>query len=69
MNAELRQLYDLAWRNATPDERGYLPIMKDRIENWSLAERMTGRLSQGETLTTVLADMETCLRENLSYGM
>jgi hypothetical protein len=66
---ELRQLYDLAWRNATPDERIYLPVVRDRIENGCLAERIAGRISRGEVLTTVLADMETCLRENRAYGI
>lgn len=66
---ELRQLYDLAWRNATPDERTYLPVVRDRIENGCLAERIAGRISRGETIPTVLADMETCLRKNRAYGI
>ncbi|PKG33047.1 MAG: hypothetical protein CW742_05010, partial [Methanoregula sp.] len=66
---ELRQLYDLAWRNATPDERGYLPVVRDRIENGCLAERIAGRISRGVSLHNVLTDMEACLRENRAYGL
>jgi hypothetical protein len=69
MKDDLRQLYAIAWRNATPDERAYLPVVRDRIENGCLAERITGRISHGEALITVLADMETCLRENRAYGL
>lgn len=66
---DLFRLYDLAWNHATPDERGYLGIIRERIENGSLAERITGRISRGDDLACVLADMEACLRENRSYGM
>ena len=68
MRPELRQLYDRAWQHATDDERGYLPIVLDRIENGSLAERITRRISRGEPLTGVLSDMADCLRDNRPYG-
>ena len=69
MSEELRKLYGMAWQNATPDERRYLPVIRDRIENGSLAERISGRISRGESMEAVLADMEACLRENRSYGL
>ncbi|MDD1686914.1 glutamate-cysteine ligase family protein [Methanoregula sp.] len=69
LKAELGQLYDAAWQKATADERQYLPVIKDRIAQGSLAERMTRRISQGEPITSVLNDMADCLRTNRSYGL
>jgi len=68
MRPELRQLYDRAWQHATDDERRYLPVVRDRIEHGSLAERITRRISRGEPLTGVLSDMAACLRENRPCG-
>lgn len=68
MRPELRQLYDRAWQHATDDERRYLPIVLDRIENGSLAERISRRISRGEPLVSVLSDMAGCLRDNRPYG-
>jgi len=69
LKEELGGLYDAAWARATPDERCYLPVIRDRIVNGSLAERMTGRISRGEPVTSVLNDMADCLKNNRSYGL
>ncbi|MGA2121682.1 MAG: glutamate-cysteine ligase family protein [Methanoregula sp.] len=69
LKQELGHLYDAAWQRATADERCYLPIVKERIHNGSLAERMVDRISHGEEITPVVSDMARCLKTNRSYGL
>jgi hypothetical protein len=64
---ELESLYKAAWTHATRDERTYLPVIHDRIAHGSLAERIHDRVSGGEAITQVLADMATALRTNQPY--
>jgi hypothetical protein len=65
---ELMKLYDAAWAQATPDERNYLPVIQDRIRNGSLAELMRDRVSGGEEIEPILADMAASLRTNQPYS-
>ena len=69
MKPELSALYDAAWLHATPVERGYLPVIRDRIDHGSLAERISHRITHGENLETVLSSMAACLKTNRSYGV
>jgi glutamate---cysteine ligase / carboxylate-amine ligase len=64
---ELERLYTAAWAHATPDERAFLPVIQDRIANGSLAELIHDRISRGEGIGTVLADMATALATNRPY--
>lgn len=68
MQDDLMHLYDTAWRHATRDEQHYLPIIKDRIEQGSLAERIRDRIADGDEIVPVLSEMAECLRSNRSYG-
>jgi len=64
---ELEKLYKAAWTHATADERIYLPVIRDRISNGSLAERIRDRVSGGGGIIPVLEDMATALRSNQPY--
>jgi gamma-glutamyl:cysteine ligase YbdK (ATP-grasp superfamily) len=65
---ELLDLYDLAVKNATKDERRVLPLVRIRIENGSLAELLQSRVQSQKDLRTILSDLERCLRSNASYA-
>ena len=69
MRPELVALYDHAWKKATPEERQYLPVIRSRIDNGSLAEQMAARFSREKKIEPILADMARCLRTNVPYGM
>ncbi|MDO9324485.1 MAG: glutamate-cysteine ligase family protein, partial [Methanoregula sp.] len=43
LRTELETLYDAAWKHATADERVYLPVIRQRIFQGSLAELMRDR--------------------------
>jgi hypothetical protein len=62
-------MYACAWQHATDDERVYLPVIKDRIENGSLAELMRDRYEDEGDIVAIMRDMAQCLRENRPYGM
>ena len=64
---DLERLYTAAWTHATPGERLYLPLVKDRIENGSLAELMRERYEQSGSILPVLADLAGALRTNTPY--
>jgi len=68
LKTDLEKMYACAWQHATDDERVYLPLIEDRIENGSLAEQMRDRLEHGEDITTIMGDMARCLQENHPYG-
>lgn len=61
---ELRRIYDAAFRAATAEERKYLPIIKRRIEEGSVAELMSRRVHEGESVRDVAKDMASRLRDN-----
>jgi gamma-glutamyl:cysteine ligase YbdK (ATP-grasp superfamily) len=64
---ELRRLYSLAERVATPDEKQYLPLIAKRIEKGSLAELLAARQKGKRGMDTMLKDLEYCLRQNIPY--
>lgn len=64
LHSDLEQMYACAWEHATGDERVYIPVIRDRIENGSLAEQMRNRLEQGDDIVTIMGDMARCLQEN-----
>jgi gamma-glutamyl:cysteine ligase YbdK (ATP-grasp superfamily) len=69
MRPELENLYRLAEKNATAEEKLYLPIIAKRIEQGSLAELMVEKFKEKGELLPILSDMEWCLRENRPYSM
>jgi hypothetical protein len=64
---DLEQLYTMAWTHATPCERLYLPVVKDRIGNGSLAELMRERYEQEREILPILTDLAGALRTNAPY--
>jgi hypothetical protein len=66
---ELGKLYEAAWSHATPDERHYLPVIRDRITRGSLAELIRDRISGGEGIVPVLSDMARSLKTNTPYSL
>lgn len=64
---ELLRLYGEAWGAATPEERGYLPLIKEHIEQGSIAELMAQRVKDGETVRQVAKEMAVCLRNNAPF--
>lgn len=64
---ELQQLYTKAWDHATTEERLYLPFIKDRIENGSLAEIVHERFKREGEIAPVLADLARSLKTNMPY--
>ena len=67
LRPELGQLYAAAWSHATDDERVYLPVMYNRIEQGSLAELIRDRFTDEGEILPVLSDMATCLKLNTPY--
>lgn len=61
---ELLRLYATALRSATTEEASYLPLIKRRIEQGSVAELMHQRVKDGAEPRDVAKDMARCLREN-----
>ena len=68
LSPELRQIYDRAWAHATPEEREYLPVIRNRIENGSLAEIVRERFEREREIVPVLADLAMALRTNVPYN-
>jgi hypothetical protein len=64
---ELERLYDAAWSHATDDERVYLPIIKNRISQGSLAELFRDRFLKDGEIFPVLFDLAMCLKMNTPY--
>jgi glutamate---cysteine ligase / carboxylate-amine ligase len=64
LRPELERLYKAAWAHATADERIYLPVIRDRIGNGSLAERIRDRVAKDGGIVPVLADLAESLRTN-----
>jgi hypothetical protein len=60
---ELQQLYDTAWDHATDDERRYLPIIRQRIGQGSLAELVSRRYKKEQDIIPVLEDLAMCLKK------
>ncbi|MDD1675553.1 MAG: glutamate-cysteine ligase family protein [Methanomicrobiales archaeon] len=67
LRPELRRLYAVAEKTATPDELRYLPLVKKKIEKGSLAEVLSRKAAGMTNLYPVLRDLEYCLRHNMPY--
>jgi gamma-glutamyl:cysteine ligase YbdK (ATP-grasp superfamily) len=67
LREELLRLHTLAEASATNEELAYLPVVKRRIENGSVAELMTERLRDGEDVMALLWQMERCLMTNIPF--
>ena len=61
---ELLRLYDAAFEAATCEERSYLPIVRKRIEEGSVAEIVTERMADGEDALELFRGLASCLSEN-----
>jgi gamma-glutamyl:cysteine ligase YbdK (ATP-grasp superfamily) len=66
LKPELRRAFDIASKNANPDERPYLTLIRKRIEEGSLAELIRQRA--GEGIPPILEDMAESLRTNVPYN-
>ncbi|NYT21778.1 MAG: hypothetical protein GKC07_08285 [Methanomicrobiales archaeon] len=64
---ELLRLYRIAERHATPDERPYLPLIRERIEGGCLAELVTEDWRDSRDLSMIMAKTASCLVTNTPY--
>jgi hypothetical protein len=69
LRPELQHLYDAAWNHATDDERQYLPVIRQRIEQGSLAELISLRCKKEQDSIPVLTDLARCLKFNIPYNL
>jgi glutamate---cysteine ligase / carboxylate-amine ligase len=67
LRPELQQLYTRAWGCATPEERLYLPVIRDRIGHGSLAELVRERFEREQEITPILTDLANSLKTNVPY--
>jgi glutamate---cysteine ligase / carboxylate-amine ligase len=67
LRPELHALYTQAWSRATPEERLYLPFVKDRIEHGSLGEIIRERYEREREIIPILADLACALKTNVPY--
>lgn len=69
MRPELERLFAAAEKSATIEEKQYLPLVKKRIEQGSLAEIMVQRLRDTDgRIEPLLEQMQWCLKENRPYS-
>jgi glutamate---cysteine ligase / carboxylate-amine ligase len=69
MRPELERLFAAAEKSATLEEKRYLPLVKKRIEQGSLAEIMVQRLKDTDgRIEPLLEQMQWCLKENRPYS-
>ncbi|MDQ1283478.1 MAG: hypothetical protein QG666_1270, partial [Euryarchaeota archaeon] len=72
MRPELERLLAAAEKNATAEERRYLPVIADRIKMGSLAEVMVQKLKETdagkEGIKDLMRQMQWCLKENRPYS-
>ena len=67
LRQELQGLYTRAWGHATPEERLYLPVIKNRIEHGSLAELVRDRYEREREIVPILKDLAHALKTNVPY--
>ena len=67
LRPELNRLYDAAWKHATEDERQYLPVIRQRIRQGSLAECISRRHEEEHEILPILSDMAMSLKMNSPY--
>ncbi|HSD57587.1 MAG TPA: glutamate-cysteine ligase family protein, partial [Methanotrichaceae archaeon] len=58
LRPELEKLYGIALKNATVEERSYLPVVAKRIEQGSLAELMAQKFKETGEIKPLLDEME-----------
>ena len=68
VSRDLNRLYEAAWGKATPEERQYLPVIRNRIAQGSLAEQIARRYQEEQDIIPILSDLAHCLRYNKPYG-
>jgi gamma-glutamyl:cysteine ligase YbdK (ATP-grasp superfamily) len=64
---ELLRLCRLAERSGSPDERRYLALVRERVENGSLAELMVRDWREGQDLPSIMRGLADCLCANVPY--
>jgi hypothetical protein len=62
-------LFYTAWDHATDDERQYLHIIRQRIDQGSLAELVTRRYKKEQEIIPVLEELAMCLKNNTPYSL
>jgi hypothetical protein len=67
LRPELLRLLRVAERSAAPDERPYLPLVRERIEEGSLAELLARDRREGQDLPHLMGTLAGCLRTNTPY--
>jgi hypothetical protein len=67
LRPELGRLYRHAWAQATPEERLYLPFVKERIEHGSLGEIVHERFGREKEIVPILTDLAAALETNRPY--
>ncbi|MCS7130605.1 MAG: glutamate-cysteine ligase family protein [Archaeoglobaceae archaeon] len=67
---ELKVLFKKAWENAENEERDYLKIVYDRIENGSLGERILAKVksNESEELIKLCEKLSDCLEKNKVFS-
>jgi gamma-glutamyl:cysteine ligase YbdK (ATP-grasp superfamily) len=69
MRPELEKLLAMAEKNATAEEKRYLPLVAKRIDQGSLAEIMVENLKETNgKIEPILERMQWCLKENRPYS-
>lgn len=68
MRPELEKVYRSAFDAATDEEKRYLSIVEERIEEGCLAELMIRRFKEKKEIKPILDEMEWALRENRPYS-
>jgi hypothetical protein len=67
LRPELLRLLRAAERAASPDERRYLPLVRERIEGGSLAELLVRDWREERDIPSVLKRLAGCLADNTPY--
>lgn len=66
LKPELEELYKIAWKNSNKEEMGYLPLIKRRIEEGSIAEMFVHQ-ARKEDISEILKAFEKSLENNKPY--
>jgi hypothetical protein len=67
LRPELFRLLRMAERHAGPDERPYLPLIRERIAGGSLAELLMEDWKDSRDLPAIMARAASCLETNIPY--
>ena len=69
LKPELENLYKIAYKNSTDEEKIYLPLIEKRIDEGSLAELMKRQFKETGQIKPLLAEMEWALKENRPFSI